>query len=327
MGEKKKDKKHGNSNHSSQKNLQDKIDNHVEDEFSRFMNYSKPNNSKQINQNIKQKVVEQVTKNQKNKKQELTNSNRNLFDTSHSSASSYSMKDNESDDDLADDFEILEEKVFRYEGTSLNAFKNPFKLKQEIDKHLNKAIIKKAFVNNKNNQLYLITDDKNTIKYLNGFTWPKKAFLTGISKATPKEKTNFIAIRGVDVSINVEDDQFKKHMEKSYQIYDIKRITKKSLNNKPLPVLRAKVKDEETVRSLISSGIRIGYSSFRIEEWKHEPKPMQCKKCNGFNHKNTDCEKDTTCPLCAGNHSLKDCQKEKIECSNCGGNHPAFSKK
>ncbi|RMZ95484.1 hypothetical protein BpHYR1_002797 [Brachionus plicatilis] len=56
-----------------------------------------------------------------------------------------------------------------------------------------------------NNQLYLITDDVQTIKFLNGFTWPKKASLTGITKATPKEKVTFIAIRGVDISINVED--------------------------------------------------------------------------------------------------------------------------
>ncbi|CAF1111422.1 unnamed protein product, partial [Brachionus calyciflorus] len=250
-------KKSGSSNQSQQQ----RINEHIEEEYSRFKNYSKPNN-KPTKENIKQRVVDQVTMYQKNKKQELTNNNRNLLDSSLSSTSSCSSKVSESDVTPINDFEIQEEKVFRYEGTSLNAFKNPFKLQQEIDKHLGKAVINKAFVNNKNNQLYLITDDKNTIK-------------------------------GVDISIDVEDEQFIQIMEKNYQIYDIKRITKKSLNNKPLPVLRAKVKNDEILKSLIKSGIRIGYSSFRIEEWKYEPKPLQCKKCNGFNHKSAECKKET----------------------------------
>ncbi|RMZ95483.1 RNA-directed DNA polymerase from mobile element jockey [Brachionus plicatilis] len=46
-----------------------------------------------------------------------------------------------------------------------------------------------------------------------------------------------------------------------------------------------------------------------------------------FNHKSKDFEKETIFSLCAGNHTMKDCQKEKIECSNCRGDHPAFSKK
>ncbi|CAF1061060.1 unnamed protein product [Brachionus calyciflorus] len=326
--DKKNSKKSGTPNNDSQKKQQERINKHVEDEISRFKCYSKTSKP-QTSENIKHKIVDQVTKNQKNKKQELTNNNRNLFDVSSSSECSYSTKNNDYDDQKMDDFEILEEKVFRYEGSSLNYYKNPFKLKNEIDKYLNmpNAMIKKAFINNKNNQLYLITDDPHTCQYLSGYTWPKKAFINGIQKATNKEKITCIAIRGVDVSIDLEDDQFKNLMEKEYQIYDIKRIIKKSLNNKPLPILRAKVKQDTKAKELIKFGIRIGYSSYRIEEWKHEPKPLQCKKCNRFNHKSQDCEKETICPLCTGNHTLQECPKEKIECSNCGGNHPAFSKK
>ncbi|CAF1123162.1 unnamed protein product [Brachionus calyciflorus] len=68
---------------------------------------------------------------------------------------------------------------------------------------------------------------------------------SGSSNQSQQQRINehieeeYSRFKGVDVSIDVEDEQFIQIMEKNYQIYDIKRITKKSLNNKPLPVLRA----------------------------------------------------------------------------------------
>ncbi|KAJ3666267.1 hypothetical protein Zmor_001720 [Zophobas morio] len=53
---------------------------------------------------------------------------------------------------------------------------------------------------------------------------------------------------------------------------------------------------------------------------------FRCFTCNGFNHSSSSCKSNVICPRCAGNHSVKECQAEKLRCINCtnmksSGNH------
>lgn len=45
----------------------------------------------------------------------------------------------------------------------------------------------------------------------------------------------------------------------------------------------------------------------------------RCFNCNGFNHTVKFCKKAVSCPLCSGNHTVKDCRapKEQRKCINC----------
>ena len=45
----------------------------------------------------------------------------------------------------------------------------------------------------------------------------------------------------------------------------------------------------------------------------------RCFKCSRFNHRFRDCRGEETCPLCAGNHKLKECTATPMEykCINC----------
>ncbi|RNA14690.1 hypothetical protein BpHYR1_003953, partial [Brachionus plicatilis] len=215
---------------------------------------------------IKQKVTNQVIEHQRKRKKEITNQKRNLSQNPNESfQSSNSFEMDTSVHSLTDenDPEIIIEKVFRYESRNLTSYCNPQKLKKEIDKNINfpKAEIKNAFVNNKNKQLYLIISDKNTIKHLNNYVWPDKAFSGGISKVEPKEKSTFIAIRRVHTTIDANDDDFKTEMSERYHLVSIKRLTKKSENNKPLPLIKAQVNNKESVEKLLKEGIRICYTS------------------------------------------------------------------
>ncbi|CAF0801792.1 unnamed protein product [Brachionus calyciflorus] len=234
---------------------------------------------------------------------------------------------------IGEDFEFRGETVFRFEGKNLMYYTNPIKLQEEIDYYINYCDqkIDRAFINNKNKQLYIITSDLQTIKHLEKHIWDKDAFDTGINTVKPKEKAYFIAVRGVPTTVDIKDeDTIHKIKSKYGPIVEFYRITKKS-ENRELNLIKIKVIDERCANHILSHGLQKGYVNYKTEPWKHKPRPLQCRKCNKFGHITNDCqEKNFTCPLCSQNHQLENCPnrntQKKIKCSNCQGKHPAFSK-
>lgn len=55
--------------------------------------------------------------------------------------------------------------------------------------------------------------------------------------------------------------------------------------------------------------------------------PVQCKKCQGYNHSSNFCNYPPRCVKCGGGHLSFHCEKPKFitdpKCANCGGNHAA----
>lgn len=43
----------------------------------------------------------------------------------------------------------------------------------------------------------------------------------------------------------------------------------------------------------------------------------RCFKCSGFNHISNQCKSKISCPVCAGEHYLKDCNTNLLKCANC----------
>ena len=52
-------------------------------------------------------------------------------------------------------------------------------------------------------------------------------------------------------------------------------------------------------------------------------RPIQCYKCQGVFHMTDNCFAKTKCVVCSGPHSVKECNKTHLCCSNCRGNHTA----
>ena len=79
------------------------------------------------------------------------------------------------------------------------------------------------------------------------------------------------------------------------------------------------------------SGIYFGRIRIRCESYRTTPQVTQCNKCQGFNHIDKDCKKAQKCVRCAGAHKSNECPDKnkdslKLKCSNCNGEHVAFSK-
>lgn len=76
--------------------------------------------------------------------------------------------------------------------------------------------------------------------------------------------------------------------------------------------------DEKVYRKvMLNRSIIIGLDTCKVYE---AFSLTRCFKCNGLNHSSKSCEGDLTCPLCAENHALKDCQVRNpnhYKCSNC----------
>ncbi|CAF0715931.1 unnamed protein product [Brachionus calyciflorus] len=199
------------------------INNYVDEKIDGYtQNTNKPNKNASAS-SIKQKLANEVATYQEKKKIKILKEKRNFPNSSELDTSDCS---NTSENNDVHDFEILEKKVFRYVGESLNRFFNPIRLKDEIDSYISfpKDFIKKAFINNKNKQLYIITDDPPTINHLNKYKWPEYSFNSGIIKIDSKPKITFIAIRGVHQSIDIDSEEIRNHLYSNYEISDVKRI-------------------------------------------------------------------------------------------------------
>ena len=72
----------------------------------------------------------------------------------------------------------------------------------------------------------------------------------------------------------------------------------------------------ECWRALVKRKIKIGWLICNVEDYV---KINRCYHCSKFNHKAENCKGEEICPLCTGNHKLRDCQanKQEFRCINC----------
>ena len=67
--------------------------------------------------------------------------------------------------------------------------------------------------------------------------------------------------------------------------------------------------------------VRAAYLSFEVRAIL--PKPMRCRRCQKFGHRQQHCRADSpTCTLCAqSGHDLNSCPSDSLLCASCGGPH------
>ncbi len=112
----------------------------------------------------------------------------------------------------------------------------------------------------------------------------------------------------------------------THKLTNITRMTKKSLNNKPLPIIRAQAQNLNHALDLEKNKIRIFLTIYRVERWTVEPKPLQCQNCNQLGHNKNVCPNPKACPLCTGNHIMNECRSRTQKCVNCSQKHPSLSR-
>lgn len=73
--------------------------------------------------------------------------------------------------------------------------------------------------------------------------------------------------------------------------------------------------DGENFENIIrAQRINIGWNRCVVYEYLNV---KICYKCNGYNHKSTVCTRQKTCRKCGGEHDLKECNEQLVNCINC----------
>lgn len=57
------------------------------------------------------------------------------------------------------------------------------------------------------------------------------------------------------------------------------------------------------------------------DRFHERPRPLRCRKCQQYNHKEDRCPNPEACGKCAGNHRVEQCTSEATKCAACQGDH------
>lgn len=58
-------------------------------------------------------------------------------------------------------------------------------------------------------------------------------------------------------------------------------------------------------------------------EYQYQQRPMRCRNCQKYGHKEARCKNQTVCGRCAGSHKVIECTVAERKCGACGGGHEA----
>ena len=118
-----------------------------------------------------------------------------------------------------------------------------------------------------------------------------------------------------DISVgNLEDTLIAQNSELNLQKGDSKAKfryeTKKHIRNLVIEV------GAQTRKRFLQKKVKLGWLICKIEDYVVA---NRCFKCSRFNHRFRDCRGEESCPLCAGNHKLKEYTATPMEykCINC----------
>lgn len=121
--------------------------------------------------------------------------------------------------------------------------------------------------------------------------------------------------------------------EKGFKPLDAVNLLKKervenssSYRYRNLPIFRVTFHKDDNIDEIfkITNILKI---KVKIEAVRPQTKLIpQCKRCQGFNHTKSYCQREARCVKCAGKHDTENCEMPKSivpKCINCKGNHPA----
>ena len=74
--------------------------------------------------------------------------------------------------------------------------------------------------------------------------------------------------------------------------------------------------NSHTRKQIMNTRMKIGWVICNVNDYTHV---NRCFICSRFNHRHTECRGEETCPLCAGNHKLRECttSQNEYKCINC----------
>lgn len=117
-----------------------------------------------------------------------------------------------------------------------------------------------------------------------------------------------ITVENLEETILVQNPEISLHQGDITPKFKIR--TKKYQNHMVIEV------GPQTRKMLLQNKLKIGWLICNTQDYLVA---KRCFRCSRFNHRHSECRGEETCPLCAGNHKLRECTAPEIEhkCINC----------
>lgn len=134
--------------------------------------------------------------------------------------------------------------------------------------------------------------------------------------ADPLSKKLSIVIKDVHQSFT-EDQILAELVSKNFQVVKVNRLHNKE--GQPIPVVSVIIVKENRWQDIFKLN-RLCHAVVRVEQRKRLPGPVQCSRCQDYNHTKNYCNRKIHCAICTGNHFTKDCKEPSNfvpVCSNC----------
>ena len=120
-------------------------------------------------------------------------------------------------------------------------------------------------------------------------------------------------------------EAFKTHID----IKTVRQYIKKSTDGQTvkLPIFQITTSPEVSLAQ-VNRNPTLFHHTFRAEKFQTSGQLAQCYRCQNFGHASYHCNLPPHCVRCAGNHDLKECDKQgKLCCANCRQEHTASYRK
>jgi len=169
-----------------------------------------------------------------------------------------------------------------------------------------------------------LINELSTILNNNGSPSTKVYVPRTIQKVQDTEKVAFA--KGVDAVIPV-DRITDALSNKGLAVAEVIRLQNKDKTGNSQTV-KIVLSDTLNRNTLVQTGLQIDYMHFVVEPAKQNNTPIQCFKCQKYNHVAKYCKSEhLTCARYGENHQTNQCTAtdDAIKCSNCKGNHVANS--
>ncbi|CAF0704299.1 unnamed protein product [Brachionus calyciflorus] len=195
----------------------------------------------------------------------------------------------------------------------INEFSNPYSLLKEIRRCV----------------VLIATDDTKTHNILSQ-DWPPTAFQKGVfvlkkrlnQDLIQNKKQLTLIIKKVHSDIDLDSWESISDLE-NLGLRNAKRILNRKKEKTELITVEAI--SQEAFENALKNGVCFGATRHRFVE--PQINFVQCHKCQGFGHRQFDCNESQKCAKCSGGHHFKECTSDAIKCCHCGKSHWSFSRK
>jgi uncharacterized protein YyaL (SSP411 family) len=130
-----------------------------------------------------------------------------------------------------------------------------------------------------------------------------------LEASTPKRRNPRLTIYNVPGELNIENAKELIIKQNSEQCIEKEDITPKYLfkDKRKANNLVIEVNSKKRMKFL-GKKMKLGWNMCNVGDYI---RINRCYKCSKLNHRAQDCKGAITCPICAENHSLRECKASK----------------